>query len=509
LFLVLFAAAPVAAQPNFKFFEPVQPPRAAQVVAHRGMHMLAPENSLDAVLACATDYIEWAEIDVRLTKDGRHVAIHDDTLDRCTNGKGKVADFTLEELKKLDAGSWFAPRFAGARLLSLPEMLTAAKGKVNLYLDCKRVDPELLAKEILAAEMDRQVIVYDRPEVLTKVRDASGNRVATVTKFRPKAMALDQFVKEVDPAAVEVDAEDVTEELCKAFHAKGIKVQAKALGQKWDNPLSWGKMLDAKVDWLQTDDPGGVRFAEVRRRIPKFPVQISFHRGANRYAPENTIPAIRTAAALGADYIEIDIRPTKDGKYVLLHDSTLNRTTNGKGPVRELAFADVAKLTAGSWFGSPFADTRVPPLGEGLTAMGRKSHAYLDAKDITPSDLLDAMRAHELVERSVVYESLEYLAKLKALEPKVRQLPPLKRADQFDQVAAVAPYGFDTNWSILSEELIAKAHKAGILVFSDAMGANERVEQYQKAIAWGIDVIQTDHPLRVLRAIELTQAKGP
>ena len=52
-------------------------------------------------------------------------------------------------------------------------------------------------------------------------------------------------------------------------------------------------------------------------------------------------------------------------------------------------------------------------------------------------------------------------------------------------------------------KLIAKAHKAGIQVFSDAMGANERIEQYQKAIGWGIDVIQTDHPLRVLRAIEL------
>jgi glycerophosphoryl diester phosphodiesterase len=267
-------------------------------------------------------------------------------------------------------------------------------------------------------------------------------------------------------------------------------------------------VLDADVDWFQTDDPVGVRFAEVRRRIPKFPVKISCHRGANRYAPENTSPAIQAAAAFGADYIEIDIRPTKDGKYMLLHDNTLNRTTNGKGPIRESTFAEVAKLTAGSTFGGRFADARVPPLDEGLTAMGPKSHAYLDAKDITPADLLEAMRAHELVERSVVYQSLGYLKKLKALEPKVLPLPPLGRADQFDQVAAIAPYGFDTNWAILSPELIEKAHKAGIQVFSDAMGFNEKVEQYQKVIGWGIDVIQTDHPLRVLRAIELTKNKG-
>jgi hypothetical protein len=97
-------------------------------------------------------------------------------------------------------------------------------------------------------------------------------------------------------------------------------VQAKDLGEKWDNATGWGRMLEAGVDWLQTDDPAGVRFAEVRRRIPDFPVKISYHRGANRYAPENTIPALEKAAALGADYIEFDIRPTKDG-------STMARST--------------------------------------------------------------------------------------------------------------------------------------------------------------------------------------
>jgi glycerophosphoryl diester phosphodiesterase len=268
-------------------------------------------------------------------------------------------------------------------------------------------------------------------------------------------------------------------------------------------------MLDAGVDWFQTDDPVGFRFAEVRRRVPKFPVKLSFHRGANRYAPENTLPALEKAAALGADYIEFDIRPTKDGRYVLLHDSRLDRTTDGKGPVREATFEEVAKLSAGAWFGRPFAGARVPALPDALAALGKESHAYLDAKDITPADLLEAMRKHDLVERSVVYQSRDYLAKLKALEPKVRPLPPLKRADQFEEAAAASPYGFDASWSILSKELIEKSHKAGIRVFSDAMGANEKIEEYQKAIGWGIDVIQTDHPLRVLRAIELLEAKRP
>ncbi len=507
--LVLALTTPAAAQPNYQFFEQVYPPRATQVIAYQGMHTLAPENSLNAILACGSDFTEWAEVDVRLTKDGRHVIIHDDNLDSCYGWQGQGRRLQSGGLQEARCRRRYAPRFKGARLLSLGELLTAAKGKVNLYLDCKRVDPEQLAKEVLAAEMDRQVIVCGQPEMVAKIRAAAGNKIPTISKFSPKTMTCDSFVKHVDPAAVEIDPEEVTTELCKAFRAKGIKVLAKVLGEKWDNATGWDKMLDAGVDWLQTDDPAGVRFAELRRRIPDFPVKISYHRGANRYAPENTIPAIKKAAALGADYIEIDIRPTKDGKYMLLHDGTLNRTTHGKGPIRDSTFAEVSKLSAGAWFGRPFADTRVPLLSDGLTAMGHKSHAYLDAKDITPADLLDAMRKHELVERSVVYQSKEYLAKLKDLEPKARALPPLRRASQFEQVAAIAPFGFDTNWSILSAELIAKAHKAGIQVFSDAMGANERIEQYQKAIGWGIDVIQTDHPLRVLRAIEQFKQQSP
>ena len=99
---------------------------------------------------------------------------------------------------------------------------------------------------------------------------------------------------------------------------------------------------------------------------------------------------------------------------------------------------------------------------------------------------------------------MEYCSKIHELNPKVRTLPPLKLLDQLDTVAAIHPYGVDASWSILSKEMIAACHKKGIQVFSDALGRNETVEQYNKVILWGIDCIQTDHPLRVLRALECT-----
>jgi len=163
----------------------------------------------------------------------------------------------------------------------------------------------------------------------------------------------------------------------------------------------------------------------------------------------------------------------------------------------------VARLDAGSWFGKPFVGSSVPTLKEALTALGDNSAAYIDAKEIAPEVLLAAMREQKLLARSVVYQSPDYLAKLRVLEPAVRTLPPLGSAADFEKVAATKPFGVDAKWSALSRELIARCHAAGIQVFSDAIGFNETLEQYRRAMEWGIDVIQTDHPLRVLRAIEL------
>jgi glycerophosphoryl diester phosphodiesterase len=495
----------VSAQPNFSFFEPVKPPRPVQAMVHRGMWRAAPENSLLAVQICASDYVEWAEIDVRLTKDGKHIIIHDDTVDRTTNGKGKVADMTLDELKKLDAGSWFAARFQGTRLLTLPEILAASKGKINLYLDCKQIDPELLVREVIEAGMQQQVIVYDNPAVLSRVQSASKQSVATMTKYRSN-MDLDGFIKEVHPAAVEIDADEVTPVLCKRFHAAKIKVQAKVLGPQWDTPEVWNRMIDAGIDWAQTDDPAGFHTFQLRKRHPQWPVKIAYHRGANRYAPENTLPAIREAVRLGADYIEIDIRTTADGKHCLLHDSKLDRTTSGKGLVKEKTGDEISKLDAGSWFGKLYANAKLPTFTQAIEAYGKDANFYLDCKDISPEQLARYMQKHQILDRSVVYQGYDYLAKLNQIEPRARGLAPFSNLEQWDKVLALKPFAVDASWKLVSKENIEKCHAAGIQFFSDALGLNENVEQYRKAIQCKIDVIQTDYPLRVLRAIELELA---
>jgi len=237
-------------------------------------------------------------------------------------------------------------------------------------------------------------------------------------------------------------------------------------------------------------------------------VRVSCHRGANRYAPENTLPALEKSLRLGVDFMEFDIRATRDGQYYLLHDSQLGRTTGLRAALALTPSSTVKSLSAGWYWGGPFATTRLPSLDEFLREASGKIELYVDAKAIPPEALAEVLARFQAVERSVVYQGADYLEKLRTINPRIRALPPLEHPEELGQLKArVKPYGVDAAWNILSRDLIAACHAAGIVVFSDALDAHETVADYLQAMEWGIDVIQTDHPLRVMRAIELREAR--
>lgn len=108
------------------------------VVAHRGSQRRAPENTMASFRAALEDGAKIFELDVSETSDLRSVVHHDDTLDRTTNGSGKVSDHTFEEVRKLDAGSWFDPQFAGEKVPTLAEVLSWAKDKIHVDVEIKK-----------------------------------------------------------------------------------------------------------------------------------------------------------------------------------------------------------------------------------------------------------------------------------------------------------------------------------------------------------------------------------
>ena len=110
------------------------------------------------------------------------------------------------------------------------------------------------------------------------------------------------------------------------------------------------------------------------------------HRGAGIHAPENTLAAIRCAAELGLQWVEFDVRQSLDGTLVLMHDETLERTTNGHGLLKNANITDLRMLDAGKWFSSKFANEPIPTLGEAVDLMARIGIAANVEIKLSPGD---------------------------------------------------------------------------------------------------------------------------
>lgn len=131
------------------------------VIAHRGASSVAPENTLAAfsrAIALGADYFE---LDVQASRDDSLMVIHDAALDRTTDGRGQVSETTYAELRTLDAGSWFDPRFAGEKIPTLREALALAKGKIKVAVEIKADGiAEQVVQRIEAMGMEDQVIIF-------------------------------------------------------------------------------------------------------------------------------------------------------------------------------------------------------------------------------------------------------------------------------------------------------------------------------------------------------------
>jgi glycerophosphoryl diester phosphodiesterase len=488
---------------EFPFFRPVQPPRGVQVMAHRGSHDRAPENTMASLEGSIADSVDWVEVDVQLARDGRHLVIHDTTLQRTTDGSGAVAERTAAELKSLDAGSRFARRMAGERVPTLAEYLSVAKDRVNLYLDCKRIDPAQLARDLIHAGMERQAVVVAPIDVLRSVRNVpGGDRIALMPKWKT-ADGLAAFHDGLKPAAVEIQAEDVSAECCRAFHARGLKVLAVALKQN-DKPEVWDRVIDAGADWVQSDRAEEILARESLKRLgpARDRVQVTHHRQASRYAPENTLAALEKSIRLGADRIDVDVQTCRDGIPVVLHDATLDRTTRLRGPVLARDSVEVIAQDAGAWFGQPYVGEKIPTLDAYLRAAGDRAALYLDAKNVIAERLVEVIRSHNLVDRILVHAKPEVLAQLHRLDPKLRLVPGLSGPAELDDlITRIEPYAIDAELDVLTRGVVDRCHARGVKVFTH--GTDESTETYLRAIRGGIDAIQTDYPVRVLRALEL------
>ncbi|MFH1740599.1 MAG: glycerophosphodiester phosphodiesterase family protein, partial [bacterium] len=209
----------------------------------------------------------------------------------------------------------------------------------------------------------------------------------------------------------------------------------------------------------------------------KWPGIISVgHRGCVKFTPENTIAAFNKAIELGADLLEMDVRETKDGYLVIMHDSTLNRTTNGSGKVSDRTLAEIKQLDAGSWFGPEFKGEPVPTFEEVLAAIRGRALPDIDFKAGTPEKLVEALKKEDLLGKVTMYcgnwdlmhATLELTEGIFA-----RPTVPFGRVglplllDRFD------PPIVNMDWPDYSEGLVRDCHLAGKKAFVNVLREND------------------------------------
>ncbi|UOR11656.1 glycerophosphodiester phosphodiesterase family protein [Halobacillus amylolyticus] len=118
-----------------------------EVYAHRGASTIAPEHTIDAYDEAINYGADYIEIDLRMTKDNHIVALHDQTVDRTTDGEGYISNLTLEEVKRLDAGSWFSPKYEGSRVPTLSEIFNRYGNSIKYYIETRVVNNKAVMED--------------------------------------------------------------------------------------------------------------------------------------------------------------------------------------------------------------------------------------------------------------------------------------------------------------------------------------------------------------------------
>ncbi|MFA6449333.1 MAG: glycerophosphodiester phosphodiesterase family protein [bacterium] len=240
-------------------------------------------------------------------------------------------------------------------------------------------------------------------------------------------------------------------------------------------------------------------------------VLVVAHRGANKFAPANTIPATEKAIEMKLDFVEIDVRTTKDGRLVIMHNSTVDGTTDGKGAVRDLTLEEIKKLDAGVRVSPNFKGVRVPTIEEYFAAAQGKINTYLDWKDAEPATLAAAIEKAGAVDSTIVYGGPLLLLELKKINPNIRVMPDAENAKQLTAMRD-AGLSFETvgaSMMTFNAKLSEKAHEMGAKVFVDILGQAESCAGVKKAIRYGADAVQSDQPDMVLRCLDSMDKEAP
>jgi len=260
--------------------------------------------------------------------------------------------------------------------------------------------------------------------------------------------------------------------------------------------------VSALLCWLMASPGSSAQQNPVPLPVSKHGLVVIAHRGNHQVYPENTLAAVEAAIRSGVDYVEVDLRTTQDGKLILCHDETVDRTTDGKGKVRELTWEALSKLTTRGKDGSRHA---IPLFADVLKACKDRVNIYLDFKDADVAAVYPLIQSHGMERQVMVYLNSvsQYLAWRKAapLMPLMTSLPgSVSNRDELAMVLdRMSLEGLD---NVRDTAMLRAVMSSGIHVWLDVQGPDEGPAKWKPVLDLGVQGMQTDHPDELIRYLE-------
>jgi len=302
-------------------------------IAHRGASAYAQENTLSAFALAAQLGADMWEVDLHLTADDQIIAFHDFTL---ADGR-PLGRLTYSEIRAA-VGEDEAP------LLSDIIALSKARG-CGLYADIKAPEASVPVSRMLQATgTERAILGSSDPTVITALRaENSPYPVAVLVPVGVDPFSVSRGADIIHLCWEKMDRpQDLLDD---AFFDRCRRAGQKVVLWHEENPDRMADLRNKPVLGICSDRPEMVNPIRFRDGL-----QVVCHRGANKIAPENTLSAAHACFAAGFSHVEIDVHVTADAQLVVLQDPTLDRTTDGTGPVCDHTLAQLESLSAGMWF---------------------------------------------------------------------------------------------------------------------------------------------------------------
>lgn len=223
------------------------------------------------------------------------------------------------------------------------------------------------------------------------------------------------------------------------------------------------------------------------------------HRGASGIAPENTLAAFKKAIEIGVDAVELDLQGTADGQVVVIHDASLDRTTDQSGQIKEITLESIKQADAGTWFDPQFAGESVPTLTEALVSIADNAIALLEIKDVSITEsVVRIVQKMDMVEQSVIISfNSSAIQTVRSLEPRLptgyiignkENIQPIQLCQQLGLLGSNL---LNVDHSLITEDFIYEIRRRGITLWCWTVDDIDRMRELQEL---GIQGITSNRP---------------